>query len=170
MRRRRVLLLSTAAVVLVALVALSGCGMLIRKGTEAATGVKVDQNGGKVTIQGKDGGTATVQEGKLPDGLPSDFPVYAGTIRLGNKITNADGTAFQIVIETPDDAKTVGDWYAEKLKAAGWKVEGRNDVVTNGKAITTIVAKSGTTKQAMIITGQSADNNTNSVNISLSVK
>ena len=65
MRRRRVLLLSTAAVVLVALAALSGCGMLIRKGTEAATGVKVDQNGGKVTIQGKDGGTATVQEGKL---------------------------------------------------------------------------------------------------------
>lgn len=170
MNRNRILLLGFAAAMVVAVVALSGCGLLIRKGIESATGVKVDQSSGKVTVTGKNGGTATMQEGKLPDGLPPNFPVYPGTVKLGNKVQTAQGTSFQIVIETADDAKTIGDWYETKLKEAGWSIESRNDVNTNGKAIATISAKSGDKMQAMIIAGDSADTSTNSVNITLSVK
>ena len=108
---------------LVALLAVSGCGLLVQKGVEAATGVKVDQGTGQVTVTGKNGQTATSQEGKIPDGLPADFPVYQGTVKLGNKVTTPQGTTFQIVIETADGAKTIGDWYENKLKAADWKAD-----------------------------------------------
>ena len=169
MSRRWLLRSGVVAAVLVALLAMTGCGLLLRKGVESATGVKVDQGTGKTTVTGKNGETATIQEGKIPDGLPSDFPVYQGTVKLGNKVTTGEGTTFSIVIETTDDAKTVGDWYDAKLKAAGWKIDGRNDVTTNGKSITTISATSGS-KQAMIIAGESADTTQNSVNITLTVK
>ena len=170
MSRKGMLRAGIVAAVLVAMFATSGCGLLIRKGVESATGVKVDEGSGKVTVTGKNGGTATMQEGQLPEGLPSGFPVYQGTVKLGNKVTTADGTSFQIVIETPDDAKTVGDWYESKLKAASWSIDARNDVTTNGKSMTTISAKSGENTQAMIIAGENSDNTATSVNITISVK
>jgi hypothetical protein len=170
MSRGTMRFLGVAAVLLVSLVSLSGCAMLVQKGVESATGVKVDQSANKITVTGKNGATATTQEGKLPDGLPSGFPVYAGTVKLGNKVQTPTGTAFQIVTETPDDAKTIGDWYVTKLKAAGWTIDARNDLNSNGKAITTISAKSGAKMQAMIIVGASADGAGNSVNITLDVK
>lgn len=170
MKRRGMLLIGAAVLMFAAIILASGCGMLVQKGVESATGVKVDSNSGKVTVQGKNGGTVTTQEGKLPDGLPVGFPVYEGTVKLGNKVETANSTTFQMVIETPDDAKTVGDWYASKLKEAGWTIDARNDVTTNGKSITTISTKSGEKMQAMIIAGESADNSTNSVNITLNVK
>jgi hypothetical protein len=157
------------AAMLVALLAMGGCGLLVRKGVESATGVKVDQGTGQVTVTGKDGGTATIQQGKLPAGMPSDFPVYQGAVKFGNKVATSQGTTYQIVIETADSAETIGNWYETKLKAAGWKIDARNDVTTNGKAITTISAKSGTS-QAMIIGGQGADTTQNSVNITLTTK
>ena len=169
MSRRWTLRAAIIAASLGALLVMSGCGLLVRKSVESATGVKVDQGAAQVTVPDKNGGTATIQEGKIPDGLPAGFPVYQGTVKLGNKVAGPLGTTFQIVIETADDAKTIGDWYESKLKAAGWKIDARNDVTTNGKSITTISAKSGT-MQAMIIGGESADTSQNSVNVTLVTK
>jgi hypothetical protein len=157
-------------VVLALVLAASGCGMLVRKGVESATGVKVDEKSGAVTINGKNGGTATMQEGKLPDGLPTGFPVYAGTVKLGNKVQTAEGTSFQMSIETPDDAKTVGDWYSEQLKGAGWTIEARNDANANGKSIMTLSAKNGDKMQTMVIAGENSDNTATTVNVTLTVK
>jgi hypothetical protein len=170
MKRKRMLLWGIAVLMLAAAVGMSGCGMLIRKGVESATGVKVDEGSGKVTVTGKDGGTATMQEGKVPDGLPSGFPVYAGTVKLGNKVETPEGTSFQISIETPDDAKTVGDWYAEKLKGAGWTVEARNDANVDAKSIMTLSAKSGEKMQTMIIAGEESSGGATTVNVTLMVK
>jgi hypothetical protein len=162
--------LGIAVLAIASVLATSGCGMLIRKGVESATGVKVDEKSGSVTVNGKNGGTATMQEGKLPDGLPAGFPVYTGTVKLGNKVQTAEGTSFQMVIETPDDAKTVGDWYSEKLKGAGWTIDARNDANANGKSIVTLTAKSGDKMQTMVIVGENSDNTATAVNVSLTVK
>lgn len=170
MKRNKTLLWGIAVLMLGAAVGMSGCGMLIRKGVESATGVKVDEGSGKVTVTGKDGGTATMQEGKLPEGLPAGFPVYAGTVKLGNKVETPEGTSFQISLETPDDAKTVGDWYADELKGAGWTVEARNDADVDGKSITTLSAKSGEKMQTMIIAGEESGESVTTVNVTLMTK
>jgi len=167
---RKMMLWGVAVLMLVAAIGMSGCGLLIRKGVESATGVKVDENSGKVTVTGKDGGTATMQEGRLPEGLPSDFPVYEGTVKLGNKVQTADGASFQISIETPDGAKAVGDWYADKLKAAGWTIDARNDATANGKAMTTLSAKAGEKMQTMVIAGENSGDSGTTINVTLMVK
>ena len=169
MTRHRILLLVVAAVLVVSAIALGGCGMLVKKGIESATGVKVDQNQGSVSVTGKNGETATTQEGKVPDGFPADVPVYAGTVKMGNKVQTADGTTYQVVIETPDSAKTVGDFFEGKLKDSGWTIEGRNDSSSSGNDISTVSAKKDTS-QAMVIASTNPDDKVTTVNVSITAK
>ena len=169
MNRARVMSLVVVSAALVSLIVLSGCGFLAQKAVEGATGVKVDQGNGSVTVQGSNGGSATVQQGKIPDGFPADFAVYSGSIKMGNRVQSPDGTLYQVTIETADDPKTVADWYDEKLKTAGWTIDSRNDVNSNGKAASTIIAKKDK-QQAMIIAGTQSDGNLTEVNVSIQSK
>jgi hypothetical protein len=169
MNRSRVLGFVLVSAALVSLLALSGCGFLAQKAVEGATGVKIDKGNGTVSVQGKDGSSATLQQGKIPDGFPADFAVYAGTVKMGNRVQSPDGALYQVTIETPDNPTTVADWYAEKLKAAGWTIDNRNDANSNGKAVSTIIAKKDK-QQAMIIAGTQSDGNLTEVNISIQSK
>lgn len=126
MSKRIRLAAALLALVLLAL-ALTGCAAIARKATqtvvEKATGVKVDQN--KVTVTGKNGQQATLssQQGQLPQGLPADFPNYAGTPESSAKQDTPAGTTFSYSIVTPDAIAAVADFYKTKLTSAGWTVE-----------------------------------------------
>jgi hypothetical protein len=127
MRRNLRILLAIVAVV--AIVAMTGCGAIVEKavtsGIESATGVKVDESGNSVTIQGKDGSSlSSSNDGTLPEGFPEDFPVYEnGTITTGIASDGPKGKGFLVGIGTDDPAVTAFDWYETQLKDKGWTVK-----------------------------------------------
>ena len=71
---------------------------------------------------GQNGSAPTVAAKTLPAGLPSDLPVYAGTVVASAKATSGGKTTFSFTIETADDPKTVAEWYRTHLDKAGWTV------------------------------------------------
>ncbi|HEY5112541.1 MAG TPA: hypothetical protein VIJ45_00330 [Coriobacteriia bacterium] len=113
-----------ALVVVVALV-VTGCQQTAdqasKSAVEAATGVKVDQSGDNVTVTGNDGSSTTMGKA-LPAGMPSDFPVYPGTVITGNKSTTSEGTSWSYSMETADSVQKVTDWFKAELEKAGWTV------------------------------------------------
>jgi hypothetical protein len=115
MRRLRI---AIAILVLMALaLSVTGCGALIKSAAEQATGVKVDQSGDGVTVTGPDGQTVTTGESaELPDGFPTDVPLYEGKIVSSVKT----GNGFLVSLETPDEAKAIYDWYQTEVEAEGW--------------------------------------------------
>jgi hypothetical protein len=144
------------------LLSVVGCAQIAQQATksavESATGVKVDQNGGKTTITGKDGSQATVSSGqnKLPDGLPSYMPTYAGTVKTSAVITTDKGTNYTFTISTGDSAQTVADWYKQQLTDKGWSVTG---TVMNGDQ-GMVSAKKGETDDAIVTIGKGSDGQT----------
>lgn len=112
------------ALLALALFALTGCDMIAKKAVESATGVKVDEDNKNVTITGKDGEELSIssEEGKLPDGLPDDVPVYTGTVKNPTKLETAEGANYSFTVETDDDAATVVTWFKDKLAEKSWTI------------------------------------------------
>lgn len=169
MNRSRTALLGVALIAVIVLLTLSGCGFIAQKAVEGATGVKVSTDNGTVSIQGTNGASATLGQTQVPDGFPADVPVYAGTVKMGNRVQSTSGTVYQVSIDTPDGAKTVADWYAGKLKDGGWTIDARNDASVNGKDVSTISAKNGN-ETALIIVGSQSDGAMTVVNIQVQSK
>jgi hypothetical protein len=114
------------ALALLALSLVTGCGKIreklaekaAEKAVETASGgdVKISGGGSSVTVKDKNGGgTATLGTGaKLPDGWPSDVPVYPdATITAAM----AAPTGKTVVLETKDPAAKVADFYKSKLSS-----------------------------------------------------
>ncbi|MCL4078970.1 hypothetical protein MX659_05105 [Coriobacteriia bacterium Es71-Z0120] len=100
----------------------AGCKTVARKAVEQATGVKVEDDGGSVTVK-TDEGEATIEGGaKLPEGFPESVPVYKGTIESGSSMTSGEAKTFAVVVLTEDAPETVKEYYLEELPAKGWEV------------------------------------------------
>ncbi len=135
---RRFTALTLVLALVLAAFALAGCGAIAQKATEAAvektTGVKVDTDNQTITTTDKDGNQSTLSaaEGAYPDGFPSDFPQYPnGTVDSGLKSTTDGQDAFTVIVNTPDAAKDVYDWYTaelEKRRLEDRAVDGRHEL------------------------------------------
>jgi hypothetical protein len=121
--------------------AVTGCGLIAQQAIQKATGVSVDKNGNQVTVTGPNGQKATVagDQNKLPDGLPSTVPAYAGTVKTSASVTTDKGTTYTFVIQTSDDVATVAKWYKGQLTDKGWKIE----ALVNGGNASIVTAKLG---------------------------
>lgn len=85
---------------------------------EAGPGTDVDVNGNAVTIKSNEG-AVTVGGGSLPEGWPSDVPLYAGaSVQYSGK--NADGSSGVIAISTDTTEKVVA-YYKAEMEKNGWK-------------------------------------------------
>lgn len=118
--------------VIAAVLVIGGCNFAMRKAGEVITGKMIENaTGGKAKVDTKDGSmTVTTSEGtmttsgKVPDGWPTDVPVYAGsTVQFSGSNNAASGeTGLALVLSTTDDSAKVVDYYKTTLKAAGWTV------------------------------------------------
>jgi hypothetical protein len=146
-------------VCLAALLALSATGCQVvaeqaaKKAVEGATGVKVDENSKNVTITGKDGQKVTIsgEEGKLPEGLPSDFPNYAGTVKSSGAMDANEGSTITYTIATPDSVQKVVDFYKSKLAAAGWTISASTTNTGSGETNGAVIAERGANKEETVI-------------------
>jgi hypothetical protein len=161
-----VLVLSMAATAVV----LTGCGQIVGNAVKGAveqqTGVKVDEKGGTISVQGKDGTSMTVggtQQGKLSEGFPTEFPQYAGaTVKSSAKVSTAQGSVYTAEWTTTDPMSAVLKAYEEQLKTAGYEIVSSASSAEGGGVVTfktatqqgavTVSSGSGSTTIAAIIT------------------
>jgi hypothetical protein len=106
----------------------TGCeaiiGQAVKSGVESATGVKVDESGNSVTMTGQDGSSVSVgEDGKLPEGFPTDVPVYEGAVKAAIATDSDKGKGFMVNIETPDAPADVFKWYEDEMASGGWTVK-----------------------------------------------
>lgn len=123
------LMLTFAAVLTV------GCQSIAEKVVEETTGVKVEDEGEKVTITGEDGETMELSGtgGSLPKDWPSDMPVYDGaTIDSSAAIRSGEVTNFSVALSTTDAFADVFAWYKEQLASEGWTIDNEFDMETDG--------------------------------------
>jgi hypothetical protein len=157
---KRTLRILLALVVVVALLAMTGCGFIagraVKSGVESATGVKVNESGNSVTVTGQDGATVSSSaDGKIPEGFPSDMPLYVpGSIKAGIVSDSGSGKGFMVAIETPDAPAAVFAWYETQLKDKGWTVQttmktGEGGLLTGekGSQVFTVAVSSGSDTQ-----------------------
>ena len=90
-------------------------------GTRAT--VTENGKGNQITIEGKDGAKVQVSgEGglALPEGFPSDVPVYPGST-VTMSMAAKDG--MHVALKSADAPSKVAKFYTEKLKTSGWEIE-----------------------------------------------
>jgi len=160
---------SALAIVTMLVVAFSvvGCQQVAEKATEAAieksTGVEVDQEGDEVTIKGEDGTEITASsDGQLPDGFPTDIPVYEGQITSSLKADKG----WSVTIEAADDVETVFTWYKQELEASGWKIVSEMKVTDGG----VLVAEKGDQSVQVTLGTSSSDAAKTSIALFVSTK
>ncbi len=145
--------------VLVALVVVGGlvggCQKVAEKAAEeaveSATGAKVDVDEGKMTVQDEGQSTTVDVEGaELPEGWPSDAPVYDGTITASVVNSQGDAVAYSIVVETEDAHDDVVAWFERELKDEGWNVEATMRTGTGS----TIAASKGSWRLNLVIVAE----------------
>ncbi len=113
---------------------------------EGATGGEIDieEDGGSVTIETEDG-AVTIEGGEgsdLPEGWPSDMPVYDGTITGSSSFSTPEGMSMTVTIETADSADDVGSYYQAELQSEGWTEDFSADSSDGGqRSVSMVVSK-----------------------------
>ncbi len=157
-------LLGVLACVLV--LGMLGCQSVSEKigeevGEEIAGGVlggDVEVDGDSVTVETEDGSvTMSGSEGELPDGFPSDFPIYDGVdIDSVSTIEGDSGTDYYINLYSDDSPKDVYDWYKSELSSAGWNIDSDLYMAESGDDSAIFSVTKGTS-QASIAIGVEGD-------------
>jgi hypothetical protein len=61
--------------------------------------------------------------GQLPEGFPTDFPIYENAaITAASRIGSAEGDIYAVEMETTDDLEAVGRFYEARLAETPWEV------------------------------------------------
>ena len=130
---RRFVIAAVSMMLLAGLVLTTGCAQIAEQVTksavEKATGVKVESDG--VTVTGKNGEQVNIggENSDLPDGFPSEAPVYAGA-KITSSVSTSQG--FLVGFTTADTPRTVLDWYKSELASKGWEVKSNMESDSGG--------------------------------------
>lgn len=140
---------------------LTGCQSAAEKATEAlvegATGVDVDEKGDKVTIEGEDGSSVEIQSGsaELPEGFPSDAPIYDADIDSAGKIASDGTTSWTVMQTTGDEFDDVLAFFADELAGGGWVENNNTQSENDGTKIGFVGATKGTMQLALTVQQES---------------
>lgn len=88
----------------------------------ATKGIKVtgDEDSGSVTIKSNDGQSTTTygNDASLPDGFPSDVPIYDPSTTV--YATKTDDKHYSVALKTADATDKVLAFYSDELTKQGW--------------------------------------------------
>lgn len=85
--------------------------------------VKVNVGDNKVSYKTDEGEFSFEEGGKLPDGYPSDLPIYPGAKLTSSWSTSDDDSkGMSLIWGTNDSIGQVADYYKKELEAKGWKI------------------------------------------------
>ncbi len=139
-----------------------GVESVIENQIEKETGKKIDIDTnfdeGKFEVKGDDGSTFSVGDSKLPEGFPTDVPLYDGAkvVSSSKSSTKIGNTFYMAVLSTSDDVDTVNAYYKSALEDAGWKEES----TYNSSMGSTVTSKKGNTSLTVYMYQDKAEKTT----------
>ncbi|MFO0862211.1 MAG: DUF4190 domain-containing protein [Candidatus Saccharibacteria bacterium] len=77
----------------------------------------VNVNNGSVNVTGKNGESLSVGNAKVPDGFPSDVPIYKPSDVILSLKTKE---GYNVTLATSDSAQQVSDYYQTQMVNNGW--------------------------------------------------
>lgn len=114
--------LAIAAIVLSSifmLIAILFTSLVLYNLQKAAKDNGVNVNNGGVTIQGKDGNSASIgSNAQIPNGFPSDVPIYKPSDVVASSKSNG---SYGVSLLTSDSLQKVSDYYSSELPKQGWQ-------------------------------------------------
>lgn len=133
-------------------------------GVKKATNGTVNVGDKGVTIKDKNGNSSFSTEAKLPDGFPSDVPIYKpSTITVGAKT----GNNYDVSLQTSDSSQKVISYYKTELAKDGWSANSDGSSETTiGNVTTETMTKDNRT--VTVIT--STDNGTTTINLTVATQ
>jgi hypothetical protein len=84
------------------------------------SGLNLDTKNGSVNVQGKDGESLSIGNAKLPEGFPSDVPIYKPSDVILSLKTKE---GYNVTLATTDSSQKVSDFYKTQLSNNGWTKE-----------------------------------------------
>lgn len=146
----------SAAIMILSLLAVIGFAVAINK---AAKDSGVNVSNGSVTVQGKDGGSASFGDNvSLPSGFPSDVPIYKPSEIKGSLKTGKD--AYSVTLLTDDSFSQVDSYYKSELAKQGWKSGENNGEFSSGSGKLATYSKGNQTLGILIATGTGSNKQT----------
>lgn len=171
---RRLCVVGLVLLVMVGLaVSVSGCKAVAEKAVEGAmektTGVDVNTSDNSVTYETEDGSKVEItgEGSEVPDGFPSDFPVYDATIDSSSKIAGGEGTGFYMGLVTEDAYDDVFAWYKSKLVDEGWEILAEVNTTDGGTKSGIMTVSKGTSEGGVTL---AEDGDVTRIAISLNTK
>lgn len=144
--RSRTVVVMVALALLGSLLLATGCQKAAEEATEAAiegaTGIDVETDEDKVTIEGEDGSSVEIQSGgELAEDFPSDAPVYDAPIESSGRIGTEGALSWTVVQTTSDDFDEVVAYFEGELASKGWTVNGNTSNTADGSSMAIIGAE-----------------------------
>ncbi len=111
----------------------------------AATDSDVEVTDESVTIETDDGDVTIANDtGEIPDGFPSDFPLYDDYALDGASSVASGGTTTYYINMTSDDEVTdVFEWYKAEFNNDGWTMTGDTLYTDSGSSSGMLTAEKG---------------------------
>jgi len=105
---------------------------------------------------------------ELPEGFPSDFPIYErATITAARHIDAAQGSIFAVGMETTDSADTVRTFYEAKLAEAPWEVSNVVEITQENTVVVEFARREGGEAGTVAIQQQQTDGQKTLITVSL---
>jgi hypothetical protein len=128
----KIVLIVVGVLIVLGIISSVAIGFAIKKGAEtfigAATGssVKIDGDGDKITITGKDGSSitsSTSSSAELSKDFPkSDVPMYKGAkIEASSDMTIGSTKTYSVNLSTKDKVSSVISFYESEFSSGDWK-------------------------------------------------
>ncbi|MDO8846834.1 MAG: hypothetical protein Q7W51_00390 [Coriobacteriia bacterium] len=110
----------------------------------AATDSDVEVNDDSVTIQTDDGEVTIANDtGEMPDGFPSDFPLYDDYVLDGaSSVASGGTTTYYINMTSEDEVTEVFEWYKAEFDD-GWTTTGDTFFTDSGSSSGMLTAEKG---------------------------
>jgi len=152
-------------ILLVLLLGLAGCSSIAEEAAErtveGVTGVDIDEDGEKITIEGEEGEQVEIGSGtELPEDFPSDVPVYEDAELLASStLTEGEAQNYYLSLQTTDSFEDVVAWYKDEMESAGWELEA-DSVTTSGGTSSAILGYKKDIAQASFAIAQDENGET----------
>ncbi len=143
---------------LVAVLAFTGCSLTDRLGEKAAekiteevletgTNSDIDLTDESINISSDDGSSFALGEDlALPDNFPSDVPIYSGASIVGTSSSEGEqGATFQVTLSTEDEFSAVSDYYKAAIVDEGWTLDNSYTMTSGGQTAIYNASKEGRT-------------------------
>lgn len=149
-----------------AVLALAGCGNAVEGLAEGAVERAIENEIGEsadvsisddsFTVDTEEG-SITAGAGSVPEDFPPDVPLVEGDVTFSQRLENADGIGWSVVITTSGDPASVVEQVRADLEGSGFTVEDATEFAGSDGAGGTVIGEKGDLSTLILVAGEGSD-------------